>query len=308
MNLWVWTCVTSTFLYSLMFDWRLLALQGAILLSYGLMSFKYSSAFKTSTRRKIAISSWGAPADPSVYGNVEINCEILDDFLTKYNAKNPDKKLTYTHIFLKAIGLTLNSKGVKGINGKIAFGNFVPFEKIDVSTLIDVDGKNLYGVTVEDCGTQSILELRNQVNSKIKKIKLKKDDDFKEQMRISDMLPTAILSLMMHLSSFLSYSFGINVPAFRVKKHAFGSIILTNVSKMNIKNTFAPLVNFSNSMMVAVICTPCLRPVVNENREIVVRKMVNFNVTFDHRFADGSQASQMISTIQEILKNPNSLL
>ena len=306
MNLWVFTSVFSTFMYGLLIDWRMLGFQAVILVAYSLMSYKYSLRNKTSTRRKIAISSWGAPSDPSCFGTIEVNCDILDDFLDKYNKQNPKNTITYTHIFLRALGLTM--RRIKGLNGKIVFGNFVPFETVDISCVVDIEGENITAVTVKDCGKQSISEIRNQVNAKVKRVKLKKCEAVKEQMRVSDLLPTALLSLVIHLSSFLAYSCDMDVHALRLKKNCFGSIVLTNVSKMNIKDTFAPLTEFSNTMMTAVICAPTLKPVVNENKEIVVRKIINFNITFDHRFADGSQASTMVTIIEEILKHPDSLL
>lgn len=302
MHLMVFTSIASTFLYGLIFDWRLMFIQATIIMLYFLGSRSYSKTQKTSVRRKIAMSSWGQPSEPSCYGNMEINAEKIDIFIEKYNEANPKARISYTHVFLSAIGKAFAK--VPGINGKLVFGNFVPFHSVDINTLVSVnDGKNLNGVTVRNCDTLNLAEIRSQVNAMIKKTKTNKDDDFKEQVKMGKMLPACILSLLIALSSFISYSLGISVGLFRLKKHSFGSIILTNVTKMNVTNTFAPLVNFAQSICVIVMCKPELRPVVDEHGEIVVRKMMNVNVTFDHRYADGHQGSLLVEEIYHALDN-----
>jgi hypothetical protein len=100
-----------------------------------------------------------------------------DEFIAK-KAKE-GIKVTYTHIALKALGVSI--KAGQGQLAKIIFGKVVPIEDLDILTLIDVDGKDLAGVTVRKCDKLPIRELIDQIAGKIKKIKLKQDGDHKKQ-------------------------------------------------------------------------------------------------------------------------------
>ena len=64
---------------------------------------------------------------------------------------------------------------------KIVFGRVVALEDLDIMTLVDIEGKDLAGVTVRKCNKLSIKELMEQVQGKISRIKSKNDSDHKKQ-------------------------------------------------------------------------------------------------------------------------------
>jgi pyruvate dehydrogenase E2 component (dihydrolipoamide acetyltransferase) len=261
---------------------------------------------KTSVRKKIQASSWGNPSDPSCYGNLELNCEKIDSFIDAYNKKNPTNKITYTHFFVRLLGISL-MKAPKA-NGMMAFGQFVPYKDIKISTLVSIDNKNLASVIIDEVNKKSLIEIQNLINSKVKKIKSKKDADTNEQMKVLNSIPTAFVSLFLELSAFITYYLGLSFKVLKLKKYAFGNIVLTNVSSMEIYNTFAPLVNFSNTTLCVVLCKPKVKPVVDEKGDIVSRKMINMNITFDHRYADASMVNLALKEIYRLVENPNEML
>lgn len=64
---------------------------------------------------------------------------------------------------------------------KIIFGRAIPIEDLDIFALVDIEGKDLTGVTVRKCDKLPIKELIEQISGKISKIKAKKDGDHKKQ-------------------------------------------------------------------------------------------------------------------------------
>lgn len=50
------------------------------------------------------------------------------------------------------------------------------------------------------------------------------------------------------------------------------------------------------------------KPIVNENREIVVGDLIGYSLTFDHRLIDGETAGQFQNKFTHIVKNPKLLL
>lgn len=305
MHLFTFTSLASTFIYAFLYDWRLLSIQLTIISLYYLGA-RLRSRGKTTTRNKIQMGTWGAPQDTSAYGTIEVDCGIIDDFIEKYNQKNPDARISYTHFFMKLIGMSI-AKAPR-INGTIAFGEFVPFEGVNVNTLVDIDGKNLAGVTVQNCDSLSLSEIRTKTNSKVKALKTKKDENVKEQMKIAKMLPSSIMACLLEISTFITYNLGLDFKALRLKKYQFGNVVITNVTKMGINHVFAPLVNFTRSICIVVLCSPEDRVVVDENKEMVVKKMMNVNITFDHRYADAAAVQPVIKELKTVASNPEKML
>lgn len=304
MHIFTFTSLLSTFLYGLLVDSRLLFIQLFIIALYFVGSYMNNHG-RTSVRKKIAMSSWSAPQDPSCYGTMEFDCEIIDDYIKTFNQKNPKANISYTHFFMKVLGNSFIKS--PQANGTIAFGQFVPFDSVNINTLVDIDGKNLAGVTVENCDKLSLKEIRTKTNEKVKKIKNKSDEQLKDQMKIAKMLPAPLMSLLLQFSSFVSYYLGMGLRSVKIKKYQFGNVIVTNVSKMEVYDTFAPLVNFTNAIIIAVICKPKDKVVVNDKREMVIKKMMNLNVTFDHRYADAMTVQETIKEIYKLCANPEKL-
>lgn len=73
-------------------------------------------------RKKIMISTWSSPGDPTAYVPFDYDVTKTLEYLKKLNDMQKDTKITMTHIFSMAMGLAL-SKSRRDI-GRIAWGNF----------------------------------------------------------------------------------------------------------------------------------------------------------------------------------------
>lgn len=87
--------------------------------------------------------------------------------------------MTYTHLALKSLGMAFTAGHEKLV--KIVFGRAIPMQDLDILTLVDVEGKDLAGITVRKCDKLPISELIAQVSGKVSKVKSKKDGDHKKQ-------------------------------------------------------------------------------------------------------------------------------
>ena len=92
-------------------------------------------------------------------------------------------RVTYTHLALKSLGTAFYA--TKGDLGKIIFGKFIPIDGVDIMTLVDIDGKDLAGMTVRDCHTLSISGIIDQVTGKIRSIKNKSDTTHSQQTMVA---------------------------------------------------------------------------------------------------------------------------
>ena len=251
------------------------------------------------------IATWNDAGDPSVFGRIEVDLTNIDAFLERFNIANPDSKLTYTVIFARALGQGLSSS--KKLFGKICFGQFVPQPSVDLSVLVDVQGNNLANVVLEGCNLNSITSLNEQLRSRVRDLKTGNNKELNEKMKLMRFVPSFIIQLILIVTTWITYDLGIPIPFLKMKSNNYGFGILTNVVAFNVHDATAPLVPFLKTVIVALMNTPRMRPVVVDG-EIVVRKIMNFNITYDHRFGDGVDAVNMLRAVSEVFEDPDKFL
>lgn len=304
-SIWTTNFLLAIFIWACITDWLIVIIWGGLMLTYLIISCIIGCYHKNGFRRKLQIATWNEGGDPSIFTRLEIDMTNIDAFLDNYNEANSENKMSYTVIFAKAIGLALAS--TKKSCGKISFGQFIPAKSVDISVLVDIQGENLANFVLKGCEEASLRDLMVQSKEQIKMLKTHKNQDFNLQVKMFGLIPTFILQKIIELSSACVYNLGIPLPCLKIKKDNFGYAILTNVSGFNVHDSFGPLVPFMKTVVTAMMNTPVLKPVVVNNK-IEIRKIMNFNITTDHRFIDGSDSVKIFAKFFEVVSNPASYL
>ena len=76
------------------------------------------------------------------------------------------------------------------------FGQFVPYEGIKITTVVSVDDNDLSIIPIGKTNEKSLSEIRRFLNTKIKKLKTKTDQETNKKMNRLKSVPTAIVSLL----------------------------------------------------------------------------------------------------------------
>lgn len=84
------------------------------------------------------------------------------------------------------------------------------------------------------------------------------------------------------------------------------TISISNMGSIGGGMFFTPIINYPEVAIVG-IGTISEKPVVR-NGDIVARKMMGLNVTFDHRLVDGDVAARFLNVVKRYLENPQLLL
>ena len=295
----------SIFLYGLFVDQKLLLLQEIIIALY-FVGYYIKDHGKTSPRKKLSFSTWGAPKNPAMYGTAELDCQKIDDFIESFNRKHPETPITYTHFFLKVIGKCMEES--PSMNGMLAFGQYVPFDNVNVTTLVSVGKGQLTGITIKNVNKLSMFEIRTKTRPKIREMKKDKNKEFSTKKALYKIFPCFMIDTLTQLVSFLSYSVGLGIKALGVKQYSFGNVLFTNVSSMVYHKAFGSLISFTRAVVVFTLCRPEERAIVDSNDQIVIRKMVNFNLSIDHRFVDAAGLQALMKAIYKYSGNPQLLL
>jgi hypothetical protein len=305
MNFWSFAISLSIFVYSLIFDRTLLAIYGCLFAAYLAMNLIMQGKTPNTVDRKIQISTWNSSGDPSVFGRQEIDVTNLDGFIAKFNKAHPSEPMSYMIIFAKALGSSLVNS--KKLNGKIVFGQFLLKANNNITVLVHENGQYYGSLLLENCNQLGLRELNQQYLRKAEKVKQSYQDSLTRKPRWVDYIPSVFVQSIMRLSSWISYDLELNVPILNMRPDHYGYGILTDLSSYGVSDCTAPLVPFMKSIFSALLNAPVKRPMYM-NGELTIRSILYFNLTFDHRFGDGSDAMKLMSEIHTILENPEGYL
>lgn len=258
--------------------------------------------------RKLSLAFWRTPNDPSVYGHFEINAETLINDLTKRKLQIP--QLTLTTLVAKALGLTIAKH--PNINGIIKWGNIYQRQSVDLFLQVVVkdasqeNSHHLSGVKVYNIDQKSLQQIDEEIRSKSKNIKNNDDKEFGTLFKFTKICPTFLLRWSIALQGFLSFNLGLNLPRFGLHLDPFGSAMLTSIGSLGLTSGFAPLVPSSRTPLIVTLGAVQKKAWV-EGEKLVIKPILEFSITFDHRFMDGWHAAQMHQTLCGFLMHPELL-
>lgn len=304
MNVFTFGILLAIALWSMIYDRRLIMVFFGVVGLYILLEIYFRSKSYMNVRKKVSIATWHDTGDPTVHCCVDVDLTEIDKYIEKFNKRNPDNKLSYTHITLKSFGI---SSQIPNKNfGKICFGSFLPAPSMDLSVFAEIDEQRTANIVIRDCKNSSISDIAKQMKQKIQYLKEDKAG-FKMQVKLLDYIPTFIVQIIINTLSFLSYNIGLQLPMLGMKADTFGYGVVVNVGKLDIKNLYIPLTSFTRSILVAVVNAPYDKPVIVDGK-VEIRRYLDICCTFDHRFADGSDATLMLQKMKNVWAEPNNYL
>ncbi len=100
-----------------------------------------------------------------------------------------------------------------------------------MSCLVNIDGGNDVGMMlIKDAATKGVLQIGKEIREGGRRIRPKEgDDNHKKRMGLLKLLPSFLISVLYHVSIFLTSHLGINIPGMGLQKDALGSMIVTSV-------------------------------------------------------------------------------
>jgi pyruvate/2-oxoglutarate dehydrogenase complex dihydrolipoamide acyltransferase (E2) component len=248
------------------------------------------------------ISSWSPPNEPNIYGVLECDVTNALSYIKEIREKT-GKHITLTHIVIKAIGLAI--KETPSVNGKLFLGRFIPYETIDVGCLVAIDGgRDLANAKITNVDKRSVIDIYEALKEKADKLRQGKDQDFNKVNKTLQLFPVFILRYIVYLGGFLSTSLGCDIPFLGIRRHPFGSCLVTSVGMMGLDLAFVPQLPPARVPILVMIGASSKKPIV-ENDQIVIKDMITITATLDHRFLDGSQAANLATKTRQVILNPS---
>ena len=256
---------------------------------------------KMSTRRKLAIATWGSPREGNIYGKMTLDATAAVAHLERLSHETGEH-ITMTHFAGKVMAEVLAKS--PGLNGFLRFGTYHQHPTADVSFLVNIgEGTDVSNVKVKELDRKSILELARELNGKASKVRHGDDEEFNKSTNVLRSLPTWALRPTLSALGWLTGSAGIEVKSAGLRRFPFGGCMISNVGMFGLDEGYMPPTPFAHIPVYLLIGAIREQPTVIDG-QIVVRKVITLSATVDHRFIDGYQAGVLAHTARECFENP----
>ena len=91
-----------------------------------------------------------------------------------------------------------------------------------------------------------------------------------------------------------------------LKKNQFGSVIITSLGSLKLKDVYVPLCPFTQTAGVFACCSTYKKNIGNPDGSIVEKEYLPVNFSIDHRYVDGVLCAKMVREARRLFENPES--
>lgn len=269
-----------------------------------------ASAFEpmpdVSSFRRMAAAMWSRPADPSIYGAMDLDATPLLAFIDDFRRRT-GKRLTVTHLVAQAVARAFAEH--PELNAKVRFGG-----RLERRTAVDLfvsvsteNGKDLSGVRVDHADALDLDGWVSTLEGKARSIRAGEDASFQKTRSLFRALPFWLLRPLLQAIDFLSNELHVHLPSQGMPRDPFGTAVITNVGSFGIDTAFAPFVPLGRCPLLLLVNEVRERPWVVDGA-LAVRPVLRLCGTFDHRIVDGHAAGRLARAIRTALEQPAALV
>jgi len=243
------------------------------------------------------------PRDSKIYGSVEIDVTMLEQFIAK--KRKEGIKTTLTQLITLIVGRSI-ATGVPEMNAYIRRGRVIQRKQVDATVSVLLKSDEMGSVKIENADQVTVSELAEIIAKKIKESRQGEENKAMQSKQVLSSLPWPFRNWVFNLYKKFTIDWGLKVPGINLSSDSFGSYIISNIGTLGLDTGYAALLPSSNVSIVLILGKVYKKPVVI-NDQIVPRKILLLSATLDHRVVDGSHGGKLFRYIKYLVKNPELL-
>ncbi len=266
--------------------------------------------------RRLALGSWGAPNNPTIYGVLELNVERALEYLETLRGQTSEK-LTITHFLGKMLAEVMRLH--PELNCELRFGKFYPRTSVDLSFQVAIEDEgadlglkprhDLSSGLSRDADRKSVIEIAKELNASARKIRAEHDPAFSGIKKISSLVPGFLQSAAVGILKWVISTLNLWSPLLGIPKNAFGSLMITNVGSLGLDFALPALFPPAGIPSIVAVGAIYKAPVYETDESGVVIKtrlerFVRLCGAFDHRYIDGLHASRIARDMRKFTEHP----
>ena len=242
------------------------------------------------------------------YITVKVPCNPMDEFIVRERKKG--NSYSYMHLLFATVVRVLYTK--KRLNWFVMRGtlyqrNYISIT-MDVKKKLTEEGQDMT-IKFYFTGRESLPQIKEIIDSEIAK-NMTGDDPADTTTKAAGKftkLPDFLFRWALGICRWADRH-GM-LPKGLIKASPFHtSCFITHLKSIKLGHIYHHLYNFGTTSMFISMGKEQMEPVVENNKDLKVAKMINFGMTLDERVADGFYMGKALRLFKDLLINPDSLL
>ncbi|RMF10241.1 MAG: hypothetical protein D6762_01945 [Candidatus Neomarinimicrobiota bacterium] len=254
--------------------------------------------------RKTTMALYAPPNEGKIYGTMDIDITTAEEFVRESRAAG--KRITMTHLVTAALGRILKND-IPEVNVFIRRGKFVPREDVTVMVAVNMKrGQEMGSIRIHDADKKSVFQIAEEIRTKAATARQGVENETMKNKFVLGSIPWPFRRFTFVLLKWITNTLGFELPFLGLTHSAFGSILLSNIGTHGLNTGMAALFPGAKLPAVIIMGKAEPRPVVRDG-EIVIRTIMPFTATIDHRVMDGFHAGVMANRMIYYLQHPDIL-
>ena len=249
--------------------------------------------------RRIAVAMWGAPRDPQIYGQMDLDATQAVAFIER--ARAAGHHVTATTLVGRAVALALAA--VPEVNTRLMRSRLYPRGSVDIFFITAVEGgHDLSGVKVQYANEKPAVVIAQELSRRAHDLKAGQDPGFTRSKRTMERLPLPVLRPVLRFVAWLAGARGNSVKALGLEASPFGSAMVSSVGMLGLPHGYSPIGWLYHVPILVLAAEIVEKPVVVAGR-VESRPMLPLCVTLDHRYVDGWHISELARRFRAYFEN-----
>lgn len=251
--------------------------------------------------RVTSAAIYTTPTDSRVYGTLDIDVTEANKFLQR--KREEGVKLTMVHLATAVLARAV-AFDVPEMNCFIRRGGVVGRKHLDVMVPVQVGGDT--GVTaaiVRNAHARRVADIAEEIRHKAEKSRGGDEIKAAKNKYLLNRIPWPLRRPAFRLLKWITVDMGMEIKALGLSAHSFGSFVVSDIGSFGLNTGMTALMPAAKVPCVIVLGKMEEKPVV-KNGEIVIRTVLPFTGTFDHRIVDGMQIGKLARGIKQNFRKP----
>jgi len=266
----------------------------------------YTGTLESSGWRKISMGSWRPTGDSSINVMETIRVESILQYIERAK-RHGNASAGINSFFSLLFGRLLADH--PEFNTVVRAGQRHQRKHVDTFFHIVQPNQNsdLSGMTIRAAETKSFFEISQELSKTVSEVREGRSDEFAKSKKIFAALPGFLAKWVLDFIGFVSYTLNIDMTWAGSPRDPFGSMMLTNVGSLGIREGFTVLAPYTRIPMVVTLCAMEKTPVVGEDGQLCVGQTMKLGFTVDHRIADGVHIARLLQSLRKYVAQPELL-
>lgn len=245
--------------------------------------------------------------DNEAFISERIDLTHADEYIRKFNEKNPEFKLTLFHIIVAAVMKTVILR--PKLNRFIANKNMYQRNNYSASFVIkkqfdDTSEEGMAFVYVNEEST--LASLREDLYKQIYSVKKGGSNSTMDAMDILNKLPRFVVKFFLWLMRVFD-KHGWVPKSLIASDPYYASVILSNLGSIKLRSGYHHLTNWGTTSLFVVVGEMKKRIFTNDDGSEEYRNSVDLGLTIDERLADGYYYSKSVRLLKYLIEHPETL-